>query len=136
MYVQVARPPTFGCHVHRAAQLDSLLIVGVIVDREVTGAVGILRPALDLEGILTARKAKLDLAGKDEVVLRGLARALQVDECVRFLGYRSDVPEILAGADLVLMTSWASATPRPASNRNAARNITRFRTVANRYCDS
>jgi glycosyltransferase involved in cell wall biosynthesis len=50
-------------------------------------------------------------SGNDEVVLRGLARALQVDEHIRFLGYRSDVPALLAGADLVLMTSWFEGMP-------------------------
>jgi glycosyltransferase involved in cell wall biosynthesis len=50
-------------------------------------------------------------SGSDEVVLRGLARALDVEECVRFLGYRNDVPALLAGADLVLMTSWFEGMP-------------------------
>lgn len=50
-------------------------------------------------------------SGEDEILLRGLARALQLDERVRFLGYRTDVPALLAGADLVLMTSRFEGMP-------------------------
>lgn len=50
-------------------------------------------------------------AGEDENELRGLARALSVAEHVRFLGYRSDVPKLLAAADLVLLTSWFEGMP-------------------------
>jgi glycosyltransferase involved in cell wall biosynthesis len=50
-------------------------------------------------------------SGCDEEILRGLARALQIEERVRFLGYRSDVPALLAGIDLVLMTSWFEGMP-------------------------
>jgi glycosyltransferase involved in cell wall biosynthesis len=59
------------------------------------------------------RKIRLFLAGAgtEEVKLRGLARALQVEEQVRFLGYRSDVPTLLAGADLLLMTSLFEGMP-------------------------
>ncbi len=50
-------------------------------------------------------------SGKEEVVLRGLAFALHIGEQVRFLGCRNDVPELLAGADLLLMTSWFEGMP-------------------------
>lgn len=50
-------------------------------------------------------------SGEDEVLLRGLARVLQVEQHVRFLGYRNDVPSLLAGADLVLTTSWFEGMP-------------------------
>lgn len=50
-------------------------------------------------------------AGENEVMLRGLATALKVDDRVRFLGYRNDVPALLPGADLVLMTSWFEGMP-------------------------
>jgi glycosyltransferase involved in cell wall biosynthesis len=50
-------------------------------------------------------------AGENEVTLRGLAHALGIDERVRFLGYRTDVPALLPGADLVLMTSWFEGMP-------------------------
>lgn len=49
--------------------------------------------------------------GRDEEMLRGLARALSIEEQVRFLGYRSDVPKLLQGSDLVLMTSWFEGMP-------------------------
>ncbi|HSS04166.1 MAG TPA: glycosyltransferase family 4 protein [Solirubrobacterales bacterium] len=44
--------------------------------------------------------------------LRALAEELGVGERVRFLGERSDVPEILAAADLLLMPSWREAFGR------------------------
>ena len=50
-------------------------------------------------------------SGEEEDVLRGLALALHIGEQVRFLGYRNDVPELLAGVDLVLMTSWFEGMP-------------------------
>ncbi len=50
-------------------------------------------------------------AGENEVMLRGLARALEIEDRVRFLGYRSDLPTLLPGADLLLMTSWFEGMP-------------------------
>ena len=50
-------------------------------------------------------------AGTEEIKLRGLARALDVEECVRFLGYRTDVPALLPAADLLLMTSLFEGMP-------------------------
>ncbi len=50
-------------------------------------------------------------SGRDEETLRGLSRALDVEENVRFLGFRNDVPALLAGTDLVLMTSWFEGMP-------------------------
>ena len=44
--------------------------------------------------------------------LRALAEELGVGERVRFLGERSDVPEILAAVDLLLMPSWREAFGR------------------------
>ncbi len=49
--------------------------------------------------------------GEEEDVLRGLAHALHIAERVRFLGYRNDVESLLAGVDLVLMTSWFEGMP-------------------------
>lgn len=61
----------------------------------------------------TRRKAVLLFAGsgENEVMLRGLARALEIDDRVRFLGYRTDLPALLPGADLLLMTSWFEGMP-------------------------
>lgn len=50
-------------------------------------------------------------SGEDESALRGAARACGLDDRVRFLGYRTDVPRLLPGADLVLMTSWFEGMP-------------------------
>ncbi|HEX3370534.1 MAG TPA: glycosyltransferase [Candidatus Cybelea sp.] len=50
-------------------------------------------------------------AGENEDMLRGLARALNIAERVRFLGYRTDVPSLLPAADLLLMTSWFEGMP-------------------------
>lgn len=50
-------------------------------------------------------------AGRDEPLLRGLARALAIEERVRFLGYRTDIQKLLGAADLVLMTSWFEGMP-------------------------
>jgi glycosyltransferase involved in cell wall biosynthesis len=50
-------------------------------------------------------------SGREEIVLRGLSHALHIADRVRFLGYRSDAPSLLAGADLALMTSWFEGMP-------------------------
>jgi glycosyltransferase involved in cell wall biosynthesis len=50
-------------------------------------------------------------AGENEEMLRGMTHALDLAEHVRFLGYRNDVPEILAASDLLLMTSWFEGMP-------------------------
>ncbi|MGA8100083.1 MAG: glycosyltransferase [Candidatus Cybelea sp.] len=49
--------------------------------------------------------------GEDEEMLRGLTHAFDLASSVRFLGYRTDVPEILAASDLLLMTSWFEGMP-------------------------
>lgn len=43
--------------------------------------------------------------------LRALARELQIEEHVRFLGYRHDVPDLLPAADVLLMTSHFEGMP-------------------------
>ncbi len=50
-------------------------------------------------------------AGKNELALRKLVAVLRLDDCVRFLGYRSDVPQLLPGVDLLLMTSRFEGMP-------------------------
>lgn len=71
-----------------------------------------LRAFAELEPEVKA-KALLFLAGsgKNEPELRELAAVLRIDHCVRFLGYRSDVPELLRGVDLLLMTSRFEGMP-------------------------
>jgi L-malate glycosyltransferase len=58
-------------------------------------------------------KVKLFLlgAGTEEAGLRELALRLKVADGVAFCGYRNDVPELLPGADLFLMTSHSEGMP-------------------------
>jgi glycosyltransferase involved in cell wall biosynthesis len=50
-------------------------------------------------------------AGENDELLRRLAHALDLAQHVRFLGYRNDVPQILAASDVLLMTSWFEGMP-------------------------
>lgn len=61
----------------------------------------------------TRRRAVLFFAGsgENEHSLRELASVLRISDRVRFLGYRTDVPSLLPGADLLLMTSWFEGMP-------------------------
>jgi L-malate glycosyltransferase len=47
--------------------------------------------------------------GPDLTACRALAERLGLSSVIRFLGQRSDIPEILAGADVMLMTSVSEA---------------------------
>jgi glycosyltransferase involved in cell wall biosynthesis len=50
-------------------------------------------------------------SGVEEAALAQAARDLGLEGRVRFLGYRSDVRELLPGVDLLLMTSWFEGMP-------------------------
>jgi glycosyltransferase involved in cell wall biosynthesis len=50
-------------------------------------------------------------SGENEESLRELASVLRIADRVRFLGYRTDVPSLLPGIDLLLMTSWFEGMP-------------------------
>ncbi len=50
-------------------------------------------------------------SGTLEEPLKKLARELQIEKHVRFLGYRSELRSLLPAADLVLMTSWFEGMP-------------------------
>lgn len=66
----------------------------------------------DLEPEVKAKSRLLFAgAGKNEPALRKLVALLGLEEYVRFLGYRSDVPELLRGANLLLMTSRFEGMP-------------------------
>lgn len=69
-------------------------------------ALGAVRPDLRKRVLLCFAGA-----GENEHTLRERCRELGLDACVRFLGYRNDVRELLAGADLLLMTSWFEGMP-------------------------
>jgi glycosyltransferase involved in cell wall biosynthesis len=68
-----------------------------------------------MAAIPPADRAKIRLflagSGTEEVKLRGLSRALDIEENVRFLGQRKDVPALLAGADVLLTTSLFEGMP-------------------------
>jgi glycosyltransferase involved in cell wall biosynthesis len=51
-------------------------------------------------------------AGDDEGVVRSAARRLGLEDVVRFPGYRGDIPDILAAADLSVLTSPFEGVPR------------------------
>lgn len=81
----------------------------------VFGTVGRLSAAKDHSGLLTAMRRLVD-AGTDALLvvvgdgelrdtLREQSGAMQLDARVRFLGARSDVPELLAGFDAFVLSS-------------------------------
>lgn len=49
--------------------------------------------------------------GEREKALRHEAKAYDVDDVVRFLGFRTDVPELMAASDVVVLPSFAEALP-------------------------
>jgi glycosyltransferase involved in cell wall biosynthesis len=59
------------------------------------------------------RRIRLFFAGggSQEAVLRSLARTLELDDNVTFLGHRKDVDALLAGSDLLFMTSLFEGMP-------------------------
>lgn len=67
---------------------------------------GLLLRALGAPGLERLHVA-LAGSGEDEGLLRAEARALRLEDRVRFLGFRDDVPRLLAAADfLVLPSRW------------------------------
>ena len=69
-------------------------------------AIAALKPALRKRVVLHFMGA-----GVLEPELRKLTRSFGIEEHVRFHGFRSDVRQILPGADLLLMTSWFEGMP-------------------------
>jgi glycosyltransferase involved in cell wall biosynthesis len=49
--------------------------------------------------------------GPERRKLEALARSLRIDPCVRFLGTRSDIPEVLSLMDVVVLSSRMEASP-------------------------
>lgn len=49
--------------------------------------------------------------GPDRVALAALASQLNLDDRVTFLGWRRDIPELIAAADLVVLPSWYEGLP-------------------------
>ena len=58
--------------------------------------------------------------GQERQRLEAQARQLGVDGAIRFLGFRSDVAELLALSDLVVMPSLTEASPQAAMEATAA----------------
>ncbi len=75
--------------------------------------VGLLNAAkgqeLALRALAEPGLADLQLAvvgsGEDEAMLRAVARELRIEARVRFLGFRTDVPRLVAAADLLVLPS-------------------------------
>ncbi len=90
-------------------------------DRPVCGVVAALRPEKNLtlfvESAAEVRKSMGDASfvivgsGPEEEKLRTRSAELGMDDCIRFLGSRSDVPEILSALDLFALTSDNEASP-------------------------
>lgn len=49
--------------------------------------------------------------GREQQALQAMTKALQIDQHVRFLGHRSDVPDILGALDVFLLPSLAEGLP-------------------------
>ncbi len=65
----------------------------------------LLRAAVEVRRRLPGVRFVLAGTGTWEAYLRGLARELGVEDCVRFLGFRRDVPRITAALDLSVLPS-------------------------------
>jgi sugar transferase (PEP-CTERM/EpsH1 system associated) len=89
--------------------------LGLPTNARIVGSVGRLDPVKDYGTLLRAfarvhasqPQTWLVLAGdgSDGPMLRALARELRIEDRVRFLGFRDDVPEILAALDVFALTS-------------------------------
>jgi glycosyltransferase involved in cell wall biosynthesis len=87
----------------------------------VIGALGNLRPEKDLETFLLAARGILDAIPSAEFLVIGdgpagdklklLADDLHLSDSVRFLGERSDVPDLLATLDILVMSSYSESLP-------------------------
>lgn len=95
--------------------------LGIPVDAPVVGILAALRPEKNHELFLDGAQrilAQLPAArfliigdGPGRPHLETLARHLNIEAAVSFLGSRSDVPELLAACDLVALTSHNEASP-------------------------
>ena len=87
----------------------------------VIGALGNLRPEKDLETFLRAARVVLDAIPSAKFLVIGdgpagnklklLAHDLHLSESVHFLGERSDVPDLLAALDILVMSSYSESLP-------------------------
>ena len=87
----------------------------------VIGALGNLRPEKDLETFLLAARRILDVIPSAEFLVIGdgpaanklkwLADDLHLSESVHFLGERSDVPDLVAALDILVLSSYTESFP-------------------------
>jgi glycosyltransferase involved in cell wall biosynthesis len=95
--------------------------LGIHADAEVVGAIAVLRPekALDVlveAAALLARefprlRVLIAGGGPEETRLRSLVRDRDLGGTVSLLGLRSDVPDVLAALDVVVLSSDREGTP-------------------------
>ena len=89
--------------------------LGIPESATVVVTVANLREQKDYPNLMTAARAALDAdddvvflavgQGPDEAEIRSLHASLRLGERFRLLGYRSDVPDLLAAADLFVLAS-------------------------------
>ena len=106
-------PPTLPDDAGRDATLHACGFDGA---RPVALAVGRLAPVKGYDILLRAwRGLHADLAiagdGPERAALEALSVDLGVDDRVRFLGWRDDIPALLAGADLMVLSSRREGFP-------------------------
>jgi glycosyltransferase involved in cell wall biosynthesis len=87
----------------------------------VIGALGNLRPEKDLETFLFAARGILDAIPSVQFLIVGdgpganklkrLADDLHLSASLQFLGERSDVPDLLAALDILMMSSYSESFP-------------------------
>jgi glycosyltransferase involved in cell wall biosynthesis len=95
--------------------------LGVVDDAPVNGILAALRPEKNHQNFLAGARIDRSQAprarfliigdGPRRAELESLARELGLDDCVHFLGSRSDVPQLLAACDVVALTSHNEAAP-------------------------
>ncbi|MGH7624276.1 MAG: glycosyltransferase [Gemmatimonadaceae bacterium] len=92
---------------------DELLIVAIGNLYPVKGHSVLLRALAELPRGASAESWHLAIAGRggEESALRALARESGLEQQVHLLGFRSDVPDILAAADVFVMPSLSEGLP-------------------------
>jgi glycosyltransferase involved in cell wall biosynthesis len=91
---------------------DPLVLVPSVL-RDGKGHEALLEAVPELRARVPAARLLFAGGGEREAALRSQARALGngLGDAVRFLGHRTDIPELLAACDLVVLPSVAEALP-------------------------
>jgi len=92
---------------------DGLLIVAIGNLYPVKGHSVLLRALAELPRGAAAARWHLAIAGRggEETALRALARETGLEQQIHLLGFRPDVPDILAAADIFVMPSLSEGLP-------------------------